>query len=95
MRESTVIGWFSLSACGILTLALGIDFFVRNHRSFAFPLCAVLVLSHPGLWTSAYRGDCESGRRDGSTQYLILTGILYIGHLAYVTYRRHRLTQHD
>jgi hypothetical protein len=91
MQESTRIGWVSLGICAVLTVALGYDFFRQQARTFVFPISAGLLAIHPGIWVSAYRGDCGMLRRDASIQISIVFGILFLTQLGVSVWKKGRV----
>jgi hypothetical protein len=51
-------------------------------RSFAFASSSMLIvaaIAHPGLWMSAYRGDCGSTLRACAMIWTILIAVVAVG----------------
>ncbi len=68
MERATIIGWACAALSIVFTLASSRRAFrsksnlVRGAAWLSMVLCAI----HPGIWTSAYIGDCGATRTIGS-----------------------------
>jgi hypothetical protein len=67
MERSTLIGWGCVFVSIGFTVALSARAFRSKSNLFrgAALIAILLCVIHPGIWTSAYIGDCGSSRTIG------------------------------